>query len=575
LDWTDFTDGEHDGEHSARWLIAESWWAEAFVPPKLCDIFRYAPIAVPLTLVSHAWGASQTYVEGGKLHNILKEIQYALHLWFWIGASIFAAPLVYLLLSATQVFSWIPSSKFQSAATALRAALIGVLGDAVVFAKDPSTRAALVGQVERDLSSLAGQCKSVLLVGHSQGAMLAYLTCRARPSNVKGLLTLGSAIRTLRTLIHATEREHDWDRNKLQLATAQLAAMGALITVVTVMVGVLPLGAGVVLGSACLGLALATGLLGISNLATEPLTSPVADEFWRSRMSAEGLRWLDLAASHDPLATHLKDEFIAVGNGEFHFEPKFVLPGIGMPTTRVITNRRSMLRDHISYLANREECVSALVSLCAAFDGSGSDRWVAPHAVDVGRSPGMGLDDPSTEGRNVSKIGFARGHIVKRACLFRRYIFVVIIAFVALLRLDLLRALARLLLTRPPLRQIGYALWSVLQVNDIALAIVAVSAVLAGGSAARYALRRLTIALLERRNPSQLNRYGAISSGEWFGLAISGFVPLLLLLVLWRYLNNWTLVITILIATLSAHFVGSWLRLFCSRRERSRAFSTR
>ena len=34
-----------------------------------------------------------------------------------------------------------------------------------------------------------------------------------------------------------------------------------------------------------------------------------------------------------------------------------------------------MLRDHISYLANREECVSALVSLCAAFDGSGSDRW--------------------------------------------------------------------------------------------------------------------------------------------------------------------------------------------------------
>jgi hypothetical protein len=185
----------------------------------------------------------------------------------------------------------------------------------------------------------------------------------------------------------------------------------------------------------------------------------------------------------------------------------------------------------------------------------------------------MGLDDPSTEGRNVSKIGFARGHIVKRACLFRRYIFLVIIAFVVLLRLDLLRGLARLLLTRPPLRQIVYALWSVLQVNDIALAIVAVSAVLAGGSAARYALRRLTIALLERRNPSQLNRYAALSSGEWFGLTISGLLPLLLLLVLWRYLNNWTLVITILIATLSAHFVGSWLRLFCSGRERRRAFS--
>jgi hypothetical protein len=237
---------------------------------------------VPLTLVSHAWGASQTYVKGGKLHNILKEVQYAVHLWFWIGASIFAAPLVYLLLSATQVFSWIPLSKLQSAATALRAALIGVLGDAVVFAKDPSTRAALVGQVERDLSSLAAQCKSVLLVGHSQGAMLAYLACRGRPSNVKGLLTLGSAIRTLRTLTHATEREHDWDLNKLQLATAQLAAMGALITVVTVMVGALPLGAGVVLGSACSVMALATGLLGISNFATEPLISPVADEFWRT-----------------------------------------------------------------------------------------------------------------------------------------------------------------------------------------------------------------------------------------------------------------------------------------------------
>jgi hypothetical protein len=403
--------------------------------------------------------------------------------------------------------------------------------------------------------------------------MLAYLACRVRPSNVKGLLTLGSAIRTLRTLIHATEREHDWDLNKLELATAQLAAMGALITVVTVMVGALPLGTGAVLGTACSVLALATGFLGISAFVTEALSSPVADEFWRSRMSAEGLRWLDLAASHDPVATPAPDKLFVATKGELHLEPKFILPGIGMPTTRVITNRRSMLRDHISYLSNREECVSALVSLCAQFDGSGSHRWVAPRSADVGRSPERGLDDPQTLEGGVSKIGFARGHIVRRACVFRRYLLLAIIAFVVLLRLDLLRALARLLLTRPPLRQGAYALWSLLQVNDIALVIVAVSAVLAGRSAARYSLRRLTVALLERRNPGLLDRYAAVSSGEWLGLAISGLLPLLLLLVLWRYLNNWTLVITILIATLSAHFVGSWLRLFCSGRERRRAFS--
>lgn len=572
LDWTDSI-GEN---HSARWLIAESWWAEAFVPPKLWDLFSYAPIAVPLTVLIRAFWSPQSYVKSGEFRNVLREVQYPIRLWLLIGVSIFAAPLVYLVLSAAQVFSWIPMQKFQSAAQALRSVLIGVVGDAVAFAKNPSTRAALITRVERDLELLAGQCKSVLLVGHSQGAMLAYLASRTRPKNVKGLLTLGSAIRILRTLIHATETQHDWDRAaRGKLAIAQLAALGALTALGAVMFGSMALGTGAVLGSVCSVLALATGLLGISTFVQGALASPLEDEFWQNRMAAEHLQWLDLAASHDPVAVPLDYEFIVETEGEFHLpRPRSIQGQDTAPVTRVVTNGWSMLRDHIGYLANREECVSALVSLCAELDGAGSNKWLLPRWTNVGRSLRHRLDDPPTQnGESVSNIGFARGHIVRRASVFRRAAVLAIVALVVVLRLDLLRQTGDLLLSRPSLRQAAQAFWSVFQVRDLALATVAVSAILAVGSAARYALRRLTVALLERRNPHLLKGYATVSTGEWSGLVVSGLLPLLLLPILWRCLPNWTLIIATLICTLTAHLVANYLRLFCSGRERKMAFA--
>jgi len=156
----------------------------------------------------------------------------------------------------------------------------------------------------------------------------------------------------------------------------------------------------------------------------------------------------------------------------------------------------------------------------------------------------------------------------------RRSAVLAIVALVVVLRLDLLSQIGDLILSRPQsLRHAAQALWSFLQVRDLALATVAISAIFAVGSAARYALRRLTIALLERRNPHLLALYAAISTGEWSGLVVSGLLPLLLLPALWQYLTNWTIVIMTLLGTLIAHLVAGYLRLFCSGRERKTAFA--
>jgi pimeloyl-ACP methyl ester carboxylesterase len=115
---------------------------------------------------------------------------------------------------------------FQSSARAVRALLMGVVGDAVALVTDRAIRATLVERVERDLDWLATRCKSVLIVGHSQGAMLAYLAARTRPNNVKRLLTLGSGFRALQTLIDGIETRFPSIPDCF--AIAQVAAAGVL-----------------------------------------------------------------------------------------------------------------------------------------------------------------------------------------------------------------------------------------------------------------------------------------------------------------------------------------------------------
>jgi hypothetical protein len=561
MDWTD-TNG---ADHSVQWLIAESWWAEAFPPPTFIEIIKYAPLAIPLTFLSHASGLPQGFYRRGRIYDFLKTVSLKTSFLFWANVSIFAAPLIYLLLWVTQVLTWIPIGSVQSAVLALRRVLVGVVGDAIALVNDPAVRAALVNRVERDLDWLASRCKSVLLVGHSQGAMLTFLASLTRPNNVKSLVTLGSGIRPLQALINA--RETRFSQLPTCFAVAHVAALGVLAAVANSFLHFMPPWIAVALGVTCFLLAISIGYVGNAIIYPVVAAYNVVEGFWRTRLSARQFFWLDLMASHDPVPGLLPSHFVLLLEGSIRIEPTFPFQE---PITKVITNRRSMLADHTSYLSNREECVASLVEACASLHDSKNLSWLTPSPMATGG------------------ISFARAAIVRRTGIFRSSILLAIVILLIVLRPDLVGAIWRSVLTLPSVREATQLMWSSLKTTDIALAVVAASAILAVRAAAEYALRRLTTAVLERRNyraelttdntyrlreDHSFRAYAAISAGEWSGLVISGLLPLLLLMALSPFLKEWTLVVVVFIAVLIAHFLTFYLRLLFTGRDVRRAFT--
>jgi hypothetical protein len=566
LQWTD----SNGNNHAARWLIAEAWWSKAFLAPSLLELLRWAPLAIPLACLSRWWSIPQTYRRAGKIRNLLQSARSAALSVFWTGAAIFAAPLLYLILVAAEALSWIPWTRLQSAAQAVKTALAGFVGDAFMLAAHPSSRAAMLRRIERDLGRLAGRCKSVLVVGHSQGAMLAYLACRTRPANVRTLLTLGSGIRTLRALLDAAERKDVLLNYSLRsLAIAQMAGVGMLAAAAAGLAQAMHPQTAFVLGLVFAVLATASGLLGYSSLFTRSGVIPADDAFWHARMQAEGFKWRDLMATHDPVAGPLQTPIQIAEIGAVQVAPD--IPR-AMPRAQRITNAGSVLTDHTSYLANREECVATLVWEAAKLDGTGSHQWLAPDPARIGIEL---IDNPFA-----SPISHARNHIVRRGRFLSLGLALITLAIVWIRFHPLLpfRSFSSVTSVSEALKNA----WSAIEVSDLGIAIVVISAWISVRTARSYSADRLTTAVLERRNHEPVlqpdgtvrwedrsfRRYSSMSPGEWIVLAVSGLLPMLLFLALYRYVEGWALALSVLIAALAAHFVASGSLLVCDRRER-------
>jgi hypothetical protein len=160
------------------------------------------------------------------------------------------------------------------------------------------------------------------------------------------------------------------------------------------------------------------------------------------------------------------------------------------------------------------------------------------------------------------------------------------IAVLVALRFDLVQVVVQTILNVSSVSEAAHIVWSGLQTIDIVLAIVATSAVVAARSTAQYALQRFTTAVLERRNyraelltdgsyrlrERSFRPYAAVSVGEWSGFAVSGLLPVVVVLVLWPYLNAWNLVVAMFTTVLIAHFIAFGLRLICTGSESRTAF---
>jgi uncharacterized membrane protein len=111
-----------------------------------------------------------------------------------VGAAVAGVAIISLLL---RIFGYLP--RIGSRARAIQTALAASVGDSYVWQRSPVRRAALISQVEADLTWLSSRCNRVAIVAHSQGTAITYelLARRQPPDNLVLFVTYGTAIRLL------------------------------------------------------------------------------------------------------------------------------------------------------------------------------------------------------------------------------------------------------------------------------------------------------------------------------------------------------------------------------------------
>jgi hypothetical protein len=351
------------------------------------------------------------------------------------------------------------------------------------------------------------------------------------------------------------------------MAIAQVLGVACMVAGLGSLDSRIPVAVALSLASACALFAVAIGFAGVSFLFALAGSIPAEDDFWRARMTAERFRWRDLIATHDPVAGPL-DAYIEVARvGQLRLRSYLSTtpPAFGtVPHTRLVTNWRSLLRDHTSYLANREECVASLVFECARLDASGSHEWLAPDPERIGIDPRGGVVPPISE---------ARRRIVKRWKWLEAGWTLVVLA-TAWLHFN--QTLAT--------RQWNVDSWtaalraatSIAGSIDFALAVVLVSMWRALSMAGKYSLDRLTAAILDSTDDlhrvaaaptasdRDFHRLGSFGRAELLTLSLSGGLPLLVFVLLRQTVSGWTLSLATLIAAamgaLGSEFICAYHR---------------
>lgn len=184
------------------WLLAESWWAEAFAPPTYVQLLRWCFLVVPWTLTAHFGTrlvrAAKRATVGRPLSALALNVARAVvELAYFLSAVAFV-PLVVLFLLLLLILGLLPIAQVRSFVGVLQRGLAATLGDSFVLLDSPIQAAAIVGRVRRDLAWLSARCRSVGVVAHFQGCTIAHRALReGAPDNVRLFATVGSGLNKL------------------------------------------------------------------------------------------------------------------------------------------------------------------------------------------------------------------------------------------------------------------------------------------------------------------------------------------------------------------------------------------
>lgn len=323
------------------WLVAESWWSDAFSPPSATWTLGWLVRRAPQLITSRS------------VESLVRTWNWwwnwPLSYWriviamVWVAASFPLSVVFVLVLGAVVTLrALIPMASVKDAIGQLEVILTGFLGDSLVFAEDPVRRNAMVHVVEHDLDWLERSCTKVVIVAHSQGAAVALEALERRNKPVDTFITFGAGIGQLswiRSLGHSVRREA-----YAMWAAAQALSLTYAAAVVGSVAGWLPEQTEVALGL----VGFWYGMPFVIAAAAMPMIRTIRPALFQSdrpESVPKAKVWHDLWASADPVS--------------------------GGPTTRElfpqavsqrVWNHGHIFRDHTTYLANREEVLSAIVA---------------------------------------------------------------------------------------------------------------------------------------------------------------------------------------------------------------------
>lgn len=338
-----------------RWILAESCWAQAFVPPTFKALAYWGLVVYPWTNATH-WGsrmrrhwsrARQT--EGAFWRPIaIAKACVVNALWFILSVPISIIVLVLLALLLLLAIPPIPS--LRAMLLRVQQALAGTVGDCYILVASPVQRAAIVSHVRRDIDWLISQdCKNIAIVAHSQGAAVAFEALRTgvlkRFYQVRGVESDSSASEFRKTLLitfgsglaKLHELENAFVTDKVKLGWMPIAGLALVVLSLEFMKA--DLGVGVT----CMSFGLIFWIVGAMIGAEE---RPQPNDYEPLKHFGCDTEWHDYFAWHDP-----------VPNGPLFDSDQ----PCGFMKSEPVHNFASMWRDHTTYWLNRDQFVPAIL----------------------------------------------------------------------------------------------------------------------------------------------------------------------------------------------------------------------
>ncbi len=412
------------------WLLAESFWADSFQPPRYGALLSWLLADGPWVVVLHIaamagrakawidWAERSAERYGEDLRNgvlpfkfvkvlplVIKPFFLMFTLPFWAFSTASFGILALLTTAIIPVLNIVPLEAVRRAVQRVQRTILTTLGDSFLLVSSPLQEAAMRTQVNRNIDWLSKRCRAFVVLAHSQGATVTYLALKARPTPLVGfqtLVTFGAGTRKLAGVV-------DYQRSQ---SRGQRRLLSAAVCLATTGIWTSFLWAPAMGG----GPSWLPWLLSVPGLLVLSLVSVGAYTFLSDEMALDHPPfWFDVTSPHDPVpgAPTPEQEFDIRGDepadsadrwlralrsafaGRTGPDPATAAAAEavpGRPTRPVereallVHNRASWIEDHTTYWRNSEQFVRLVIGLVFAAAGTPLSGFASADALEWYRS---------------------------------------------------------------------------------------------------------------------------------------------------------------------------------------------